>query len=107
MIYDSLNSASIEMRTLILITFLLAFGEGNQMQSCWNGKGCLSDAQCGLNGSCRLPAMPSPGISPMINPGYVNTRKYPLHGYILSSGAPGTPGVIPMTYGTTFISDIL
>ena len=35
------------------------------------------------------------------------TRKYPLRGYILGSGAPGTPGVIPKTYGTTFISDIL
>ena len=35
------------------------------------------------------------------------TRKYPLRGYILGSGAPGTPGVIPMTYGTNFISDIL
>ena len=36
-----------------------------------------------------------------------NNRKYPLRGYILGSGAPGTPGVIPKTYGTTFISDIL
>ena len=35
------------------------------------------------------------------------TRKYLLRGYILGSGAPGTPGVIPKTYGTTFISDIL
>ena len=35
------------------------------------------------------------------------TRKYPLRGYILGSGAPGTPGVNPKTYGTTFISDIL
>ena len=35
------------------------------------------------------------------------TRKYPLRGYILGSGAPGTPGVILKTYGTTFISDIL
>ena len=35
------------------------------------------------------------------------TRKYPLRGYILGSGAPGTPGVIPMTHGATFISDIL
>ena len=38
---------------------------------------------------------------------YIFTRKYPLRGYILGSGAPGTPGVIPKTYGTTFISDIL
>ena len=83
MIYDPLNSHILEweryswslnvgMRTSILITVLLAFGEGNQMQSCWNGKVCLSDEQCGQNGSCRLPAMPSPGISSMINPGYVN-----------------------------------
>ena len=35
------------------------------------------------------------------------TRKYPLCGYILGSGETGTPGVIPKTYGTTFISDIL
>ena len=35
------------------------------------------------------------------------TRKYPLSGYILGSGVPGTPGVTPTTYGTTFISDIL
>ena len=35
------------------------------------------------------------------------TRKYPLRGYILGSRAPGTPGVTPTTYGTTFISDIL
>ena len=35
------------------------------------------------------------------------TRKYPLRGYILGSGEPGTPGVTPTTYGTTFISDIL
>ncbi len=28
----------------------------------------------------------------------INTRKYPLRGYILGSGAPGTPGVIPKTY---------
>ena len=35
------------------------------------------------------------------------TRKYPMRGYILGSGAPGTPGVTPTTYGTTFISDIL
>ena len=26
---------------------------------------------------------------------YKNTRKYPLRGYILGSGAPGTPGVNP------------
>ena len=37
----------------------------------------------------------------------VDTRKYPLRGYILGSGAPGTPGVTHKTYGTTFISDIL
>ena len=37
----------------------------------------------------------------------VNTRKYPLRGYLLGSGAPGTPGVTPKTYGSTFISDIL
>ena len=36
-----------------------------------------------------------------------NTRKYPLRGYILGSGAPGSPGVIGKTYGTTFISDNL
>ena len=35
------------------------------------------------------------------------TRKYLLRGYILGSGVPGTPGVTPTTYGTTFISDIL
>ena len=33
------------------------------------------------------------------------TRKYPLHGYILGSGAPGTPGVTPKTLGATFISE--
>ena len=38
---------------------------------------------------------------------YLITRKYPLRGYILGSGAPGTPGVTPKTYGTTFICDIL
>ena len=26
---------------------------------------------------------------------FLKTRKYPLRGYILGSGAPGTPGVIP------------
>ena len=31
------------------------------------------------------------------------TRKYPLRGYILGSGAPGTRGVIPMAYGTTLL----
>ena len=38
---------------------------------------------------------------------YKLTRKYSLCRYILGSGAPGTPGVIPETYGTTFIGDIL
>ena len=36
-----------------------------------------------------------------------DTRKYPLRGYSLGSGASGTPGVTHKTYGTTFISDIL
>ena len=34
------------------------------------------------------------------------TRKYPLRGYILGSGAPGTPGATPKTFGATFISEL-
>ena len=37
----------------------------------------------------------------------VTTRKYPLHGYILGLGAPGTQGSTPKTYdGAAFISEL-
>ena len=36
----------------------------------------------------------------------VYTRKYPLRGYILGSGAPGGIFVTPKTYGATFISKL-
>ena len=36
----------------------------------------------------------------------LQTRKYPLRGYILGSGAPGPQGSTPKTYGATFISEL-
>jgi len=51
------------MRTLIPIVVLfkvqisLAFWEGNPTQGCLNGKGCMSDSQCGENGKCHFPEM--------------------------------------------------
>ena len=51
------------MRTLILIVVLfkvqisLAFWEGNPTQGCLNGKGCMSDSQCGENGICQFQEM--------------------------------------------------
>jgi len=53
----------VTMRKLILIGILfkvqisLAVREGDPTQSCFNGKGCLSDSQCGENGICQFPEM--------------------------------------------------
>ena len=51
------------MRKLIFIGVLfkvqisLAFGEGDPTQSCFDGKGCLSNSQCGENGICQFSEM--------------------------------------------------
>ena len=62
------------MRTLNLIVVLfkvqiiLALWEGNPTQVCLNGKGCMSDSQCGENGKCHFPEMT---ISGKLSVGYV------------------------------------
>ena len=59
--------------------------------------------------SCNLKKKIKPLLIGLFNGNivFIFTRKYPLRGYILDSGAPGDIFVTPKTYGTTFISDIL